>query len=302
MTPFFLGIDGGGSKTASAVVDQEGRVVKQGLGGPSNGFHCDPQTIVKSIRDAASIVRELDQPVARSAVVLPNFEAVQETLEGLIPGVVEWISEHESALSAAGQSPDEGVVIVAGTGSNAFACRRGGQAASVGGWGSLLGDEGSGYDISLRAIRHALKALDGRAAPTSLTSHMAQYFGLSGDCVFRSAIHIARQSRDRLAGFAARVGQADAQRDSVAAGIINEAAQSLGSDALHAAKRVFRPDEAFPVVLIGGAFAAAPRMTALIENVVKEEFPRARVIIPADPPAVGAARLALARHSSEEAC
>ena len=71
----------------------------------------------------------------------------------------------------------EGVVLISGTGAMGLACDKNGALHTVGGWGRLTGDEGSGYYIALSGIKAALRAYDGIGKPTSLTEILPKYFG-----------------------------------------------------------------------------------------------------------------------------
>src|SRR5207302_776208 len=87
--------------------------------------------------------------------------------------------EDAALLLAAGTPEGWGVAVVAGTGSMAFARAADGRTARAGGWGPLLGDEGSGYAIALAGLRAAARSADGRAQVTPLTDRLLAAYGLT---------------------------------------------------------------------------------------------------------------------------
>lgn len=294
----FLGLDGGGTKTASVLIDSDGGVVARGLSGPSNSFHAPPEIVMTSVREAVdNVLPAASGAIARAACVLPGAGLAADYLTArLSPATVEVISERAAGFAAAGLPDEAGVVVVAGTGSSIWGLSPSGEERNVGGWGSLLGDEGSGFDIAIRGIRRALKSVDRRCGPSALSGRLAQHFGLHGSEAFTMVINVAKLPREQLAGFAAEVSGAAKDGDQAALEIIQYAADSLAADALFLTRKLFSAGHAFPVVLSGGVFNAGDLIVNPIRDTILRHFPNATVLRTEVPPVVGAARIARDRY------
>jgi len=175
---FLLGVDGGGSKAAALLADGQGRMVGRGLAGPSNYHGIGTAAASTALRAALSAA------LAQAEVELASVRALCLGLAGVARPADKvwleaWLAErapgipamivNDTDLMLAGGTPDEwGVALICGTGSNVYGRDRQGRVARAGGWGYLLGDEGSGYAIGLAALQAILRAADGRAPQTQL--------------------------------------------------------------------------------------------------------------------------------------
>lgn len=173
-----LGIDGGGTATNAILCTARGEVISRAAGGAS-GLTGRPEDAVYETLNGL-----LEKATARiggregrirsvyacfsGAGQKRNAERYRDMLGRLLPGT-ERIGVGSDALSAltAGIGTGDGIIAIAGTGSGVFA-RRAGVMHQVGGWGYLIGDEGSGYDLGRRALNAALRAADGRGKKTIL--------------------------------------------------------------------------------------------------------------------------------------
>ena len=175
---YILGIDGGGTKTDAVLCDGTGRVIARAVGGPSSVTGQSEEAAQESLRDTLKRVLEqtggLSTPLAgffagiSGAGLGANRVRFERIFRELLPGLGEWDvnSDSYNALSA-GVGVEDGIIAIAGTGSSVFG-RKDGVMRQVGGWGYLLGDEGSGFDLGRRALISALKAMDGRAGKETL--------------------------------------------------------------------------------------------------------------------------------------
>lgn len=178
-----LGVDAGGSHTTAAVADGTGAILVRADGGPGamrrGGAAAAASAILQTCRDALEKAeREVkgDILVVGAAGVGREEErlALQAALEesGLAPRVVV-LTDAAIALEAA-FSDGPGVVLIAGTGSIAWACHPDGAHSRVGGLGPALGDQGSGYDLGRRGLRAVGLAIEGRGRRTQLTNLIMQ--------------------------------------------------------------------------------------------------------------------------------
>src|SRR5437763_608728 len=169
---YYLGVDGGASKTAALVTDDAGHALGDGMAGPSNHLRVGIETAARNIERAVNKAlvtadvasREIiwtycgiagsDHPAHRQEVV--------DSLSVFFPrGNFTVDNDARIALTGAiGFGP--GVVVIAGTGSVAVGRNAGGEEARAGGWGPIVGDEGSGYAIARAGLAAVLRAYDGR--------------------------------------------------------------------------------------------------------------------------------------------
>jgi len=186
---FLIGVDGGGSKTVALLSDSDGRLLGLGTGGPSNyhvtGMQAAGAALTQSVRAAfANAGLEPCSPRAiclgLSGVDRPADQAeIQAWLDAEMPGTQAVIVNDAELVLAAGTPAGWGVALICGTGSIAYGRTQEGRTARAGGWGYLLGDEGSGYAIGLAALRAVVRASDGRAPHTRLTHSILEYWSLA---------------------------------------------------------------------------------------------------------------------------
>jgi N-acetylglucosamine kinase-like BadF-type ATPase len=187
-----------------------------------------------------------------------------------------------------------GIVIVSGTGSIAYGCDRNGTAARAGGWGYVLGDEGSGYWIGRLAMRAVVTAADGRGAPTTLTGRLLTHFGVRRPDELLQMVYRSNFKPAALALLATHVQQARDEGDAAAATILELAAQELVRAAGSVTAQLNLADEEFTFVLAGGMFKAVPWLREQLERELPSIAPRSHVLHLEVEPAFGAVRLAVA--------
>ncbi len=295
MTAFFLGIDGGATKTAAVLGDGNGRVLARALTGPLS-------LSVVSLPTAVGVFRSLLRRLLRGRpgtlrwtlvglaggrrFVGPVFRRALRPYGGGLTII------NDSALGFGTEPPlRHGAVIIAGTGSHAVARGPRGE-VHTSGLGQVLGDEGSGYEQGRLALRAAARAFDGRGPATRLENAVCRFFQAP------TVAAIARQP-DRLqdkrtvAALAPLVEAAALRGDRVARSILRETARSAADIALTAIRRAGLTGSV-PVVEIGGLFNA-PFYRRTFERLVRARYRRVRFLRSTETPAVAAYRLALRR-------
>ena len=226
-----------------------------------------------------------------------------------------------------GLHAEPGIALIAGTGSLAFGRTAAGHTARAGGWGQLLGDEGSGYAIGLAGLRAVVRAADGRGAETLLTRRLLERLELQDPGELVTALHTdsaqRRRSEERgeseaqkrnptalssllrspldpllsctahrVAECAPVVLQAAADGDAVARQIREQAAQDLSALAEAVARSLDLPHCGYRLVFSGGILQHhTPLREAVIWNLAQfERAPQATTVV--DDPAAGAVLLA----------
>jgi len=168
---YYLGIDGGGTKT-ECVIGDEKSILASTTAGPSNitrvGEECACDSIHQAIRAACDAAKIAPQDIKRACIgaagaARAEFAAtLRQIAAELISGEVEVVGDMAIALEAAfGAGP--GVIVIAGTGSIAYGRDAYGTTARAGGWGFVIGDEGSAHWIGRQAVSELLRSADGHA-------------------------------------------------------------------------------------------------------------------------------------------
>jgi N-acetylglucosamine kinase-like BadF-type ATPase len=296
-----LGVDGGGSKTRAVVADGVGAVLGEGLAGPSNPLRVGVHEAVGAIRDAADracaaagvrrtdiVAAEVGLAGVRRADIRDRMRAAVEEL-GV--GAVEVVTDADIALYGA-TCGKPGLVIIAGTGSICCGVNARGRRTCAGGWGPVVGDEGSGSWIARRALQSVAHASDGRGRKTSLAEAACEYFNVTKAEDLSTAVYAPNMTNSRIAGFGVRVVEVAKKRDAVAREIVDAAGRELARAAAAVIRKLKMERERFQVAYVGGVFAAG----ALILDPLTEELaavaPRAHVAPPQLAPAEAAARMA----------
>lgn len=302
-----LGLDAGGTKTVCVLADGDGRVIGTGRGGGAN-LQTEGELQVEKVLHAV-IDQALDgRDVQIDALCLGMAGADRVDDTQIVSGILRRLGYRQHVLVVndalvalvAGAGDDPGIVIISGTGSIQYGVNRRAQAARAGGWGFMLGDEGSGYWIGRHAVTAALRERDGRGPRTGLTTLVCDHFKVA------SPELIVRQVYDRglrpqaLAALGVLVEQARGQGDVVAAEILRRASEQLTLGARSVASRLGMRGDEFVTVLAGGMFRAIPWLADEVARQMRDVAPRARTTPLDVDPAEGAVRLAL-RHARGDA-
>jgi N-acetylglucosamine kinase-like BadF-type ATPase len=191
----------------------------------------------------------------------------------------------------AGAPSGIGIVVVAGTGSIAYGVDPAGNEARAGGWGYLLGDEGSAFWLGHYAVRHAIRAADGRGVETILYQLICDKLEVSDPRELVEWFYDQELSRNRVAELASLVETACGEGDEAAQTLMDQAAKHLASAARSVTHQLDFPDR-HPIVLAGGAFKACPSLVPRIDDLL-DDLPNVEVKLLDVEPAVGAVTLAL---------
>jgi N-acetylglucosamine kinase-like BadF-type ATPase len=296
-----LGVDGGGSKTRAVVADAEGRILGEGLAGPSNPLRVGVGEAVSAIRDAADRacaeagVRRVEIVAAEVGLAGVKRADIRERMRAAVVelGVktVEVVTDADIALyGATGGKP--GLVIIAGTGSICCGVNARGRHACAGGWGPVVGDEGSGSWIARRALQAVAHATDGRGRKTALVEAACEYFNVAQAEDLSTAVYAPNVTNSRIAGYGSRVVDAAKKRDPVAREIVEAAGRELARAAAAVIRKLRMERERFQVAYVGGVFAAGALILDPLGEDVASVAPRAFIAPPLLAPAEAAARMA----------
>jgi N-acetylglucosamine kinase-like BadF-type ATPase len=209
-----------------------------------------------------------------------------------LAGKVE-VTSDAALLPAAGTPEGWGVALIAGTGSMAFARAPDGRTARGGGWGYLLGDEGSGYTLVLAGLQAVMRAADDRGPATSLRDRFLDKLGLREPAELVGAIYQGGRDRPALAALAPVVLEAAAKGDTVANSLVDQAAGELAQTLAAAARKLGLDQGVVPVALAGGLLLASPEYRERVLRAVAALGLQAGPVTLVHEPAQGALRLAM---------
>ncbi len=295
----FIGIDGGGTKTVGLLADSAGHIHARAESGPSN-YHIVGEAQTKRVLEAV-IARLLAQAnvtlddgigfcLGMAGLGRPADREVIGRICDEIGVPQNRVLTHDAQIALVGGAGKlDGVIVISGTGSIVYGVNAEGREARAGGWGHLLGDEGSGYDIALRGLKAIARAADGRGTPTQLTDLMLNEIGLSQPSDLIRWVHAA--GKDQVAELAKLVFAGADAADAVSRQIIDSATEEL----VLAARVVIDKlgfDQPFDVILSGGILTHQPLLVCILSERLQAIAPNACVHFARHEAAYGAVLLA----------
>jgi glucosamine kinase len=295
----FLGIDGGGSKTACVVGDQTD-VLGRGVSGGSNLVRLDESgvrvALHRAIGQACAAAQVTPSQISRTCMGVAGAarseicERVRALLAEVISGEIHVVGDMVITLQAAFDS-GPGVIVIAGTGSIAFGRDAQGKTARAGGWGFAISDEGSGHWIGQRAVASAMRAGEEGDRGALLESILKSLTIASAEELVIASN--ATPPPDFASLFPAVLQASDAG-DFHARDVLDQAGEELANLARSVLKRLFVNQETVPVAMAGGVFRNSRRVRETFISGLAALYSGARVNPIVVDPVEGA--LALARN------
>ncbi|WP_127594857.1 N-acetylglucosamine kinase [Paenibacillus lautus] len=297
---YYLGVDGGGSKTLAVVADGTGRIAGKGMGGCGNhqlGAARAEASIRQAVEEAlgqAGLGRE-DIACASFGLAGADREADFRILRPMI-GAMGFKKHHIACDTViamrAGTRQRDGVVLICGSGTNGYGVNAAGEEVQIGGFGYAFGDFGGGADLAVEVFRTVVRSWEGREKPTSLTPLTldALRFG-SVEEMFHRFLDEGRRAPHTLAKLLFQAAPAD----EAAREILERQGMELGKVASAVIRKLGMGNDAFDVVLAGSVLTRGERdyVVPYIESQVLAAAPNSRVRILALEPAAGAVLLAM---------
>jgi N-acetylglucosamine kinase len=201
---------------------------------------------------------------------------------------------HDALIALMGGVGDSvGIVVAAGSGSIVFGRNHQGYSKRVGGWGYILGDEGSAYKIAVAGMQAALKAYDGCGISTSLVENFQQDLGLERIENLIEVIYRRGWGVKEIAALAPIVDRAAVAGDKVANDIIDQAMTELVIATSTVIERIFDSNQVVKVVTTGSVWVGKCGLRERFINSIAHQYPLVKVIYPQNEPAYGAGLLAL---------
>ena len=291
---YFLGIDGGGTRTTAAVSDETGKIIRTVSGKTINYYSVGMDTARSNL---AQVIEEAvcgfgsDFSFAAAFIGCSALDgdADEQTLNALCGGVINSeIISMSSDVYAALKASDSNCVAICGTGSMVIGEKSDGSIAVKGGWGHTVGDEGSALAIALNALRLCCIMHD-NGEKTPLLEKAESFFGVSD---FREAIdkiYGEYSAKDMLAKFATDVAALAANGCMTSRKIIADEAHAFAKTVITLLKEIGGSPM---LMLYGGVFQHNEYFTEEFMNKVREAYPFQESMLLDIPPEVGATRIA----------
>ena len=290
---YFLGIDGGGTKTR-CVLGDDTSTLGTGTGSGCSilrvGEDCARDSLAGAIHEACVSAGVSPQQISRTCAGVTGAaddgiaSLVQRLLIEIIGGAIEVIGDMEVALEGA-FAGGPGIVLIAGTGSIAYGRNHQGETARAGGWGRLISDEGSGHWIGVEALRASLRAYDAGHNPRLLQELMES---LGARSVHDLAVRVNSNAAQDFASLFPIVLAAAEAGDPIATDLLDRAGRELAVPASAVASQLFSGAEQVCVATHGGVFASSERVKKAFASEIRALCPMVELLDVAIDPALGA--------------
>lgn len=235
MEKYVIGIDGGGTGSKGITADMNGEILRRFVGGATNyngGNKKEIDSNIHTLLKEATAGRKISdcQAICIGSAGVSNPDVVEYLKDAVkkkgftcpVMIVGDSMTAHAGALKN-----KDGIVLIAGTGAICFGRKINEETMRVGGYGHLIDDEGSAYDIARRMMREVVRAADGRAEDTILRGLIFERLRISGVGDMISWLYDKERSKKEVAGLAVLLTEAVERGDKAAIRIADEAAEAL---------------------------------------------------------------------------
>jgi N-acetylglucosamine kinase-like BadF-type ATPase len=298
-SPLFAGIDGGGTKTVVVLVDANGVERARVLTSTSNAAVVGHETAGQVLRTALSDAMHQagqDGPMRAAWFGLSGSDRPEDhaLLGPFIAGLSSSMRMTNDAELILGALPGAvGIAVVSGTGSIAVGHNARGERTRSGGWGQVIGDEGSGYDLARRMFEAFAREADGRGQATSLTGRISSTLSLAEPHQLIQWVYGPETSKGDIAGLSRLVVEEADAGDAVAQTIVMDAAIDLAETTGAAARRLGFEGR-LPLAMTGGLLIHVGRFREIMLDRLRREWPALEYAIVTDPALTAACSLARA--------
>jgi glucosamine kinase len=303
---FVSGVDGGATKTVAVVGRIDGTLLASARAPPSNYHNVGVRKAAKSIRtsvlSACKHAHASAGGLETAVMGLAGMDCPRDFRAGkrvadLVDLGARRIVVHDSVIAIyAATLGRPGIVVNAGTGSFAAGISADGTTIRAGGWGNIIDDEGSAYDIGRLGIRAALRALDGREKRTRIAKLIVRKFRLAALEDIVHEVHNKPKSVEEISSISKLIAQAAVNGDQAARNIFAYEGRALATLASTIARRLDLEASNPDVYCTGGVFKAGAVLLNSFRRELRKNVPRFVLRHPRFEPVVGAFILALNKH------
>lgn len=305
---YFLGIDGGGTKTITAISDDKGNILSVAKSGPSNfqsfGIETAHRELKKGIEEAIKMaVIKRDEIVYAGFGISgadrdKDFDIILSILSDILPETPKILVNDTTIALRAGTDDGIGLALISGTGTNCIGFNGSKKMVRIGGLGPLTGDYGAGSDIAMAAYHAAFKYNDGRGKYTILYDIIKRHFKIDDIEDLIEFTYYDSMDYHKLNTITPYVFYAAKKGDKIANQILKRCADALSYAALTALRRLFSKEEKIIVALGGSVFIKQPDsiMVKIIKDRIIKKYRRAKFVVLDTEPVIGALLLAYDKY------
>ncbi|MFO7928323.1 MAG: BadF/BadG/BcrA/BcrD ATPase family protein [Candidatus Humimicrobiaceae bacterium] len=303
-----LGVDGGGTKTFVQIADFGGKILAESQSGSGNyksvGTDISIRNIESAVADAICKAGFTDNIkfggacFGLSGLDSPSDERIYKDLinksyfsKYLTSNII--ICNDSKIGLYAGLRSQNGIMIICGTGSNCYGINEEGKEAKANGWDYILGDEGSGFSIGVKALRAVMRFSDGRGKKTLLLKNILNELNFNEINSLVKWVYNRPFTTGKIAGLAKVVCKTAALGDEVSINILSEEANEAFISICTVAEKLGLEKKEFDLVFVGSVFKCKKYFKKVLEEKLWNEFPDINLIPLTEKPVTGAVKLAL---------
>ncbi|MCX7944676.1 MAG: hypothetical protein N2746_09240 [Deltaproteobacteria bacterium] len=301
---YFIGVDGGGTKTITVISDEEGSIASLIKTGPSNFQTFGIQKAYKELK--LGIELALKKAHIKKAEIAyggfgisgadrdKDFDIIMSILSDILPDTPKILVNDTTIALRAATSDGIGLALISGTGTNCIGFNKKGEMVRIGGLGPLTGDYGSGSDIAMAAYHAAFKYNDKRGKYTVLYDMIKRHFNTHDIEELIELTYFDSYDYHKLNTITPLVFKAAQMGDSIANKILINCANALSHSAITALKRLFKKEEKITIALGGSVFIKQPKslMVEIIRKKIIHLYPKVKFTVLDTEPVIGALLLA----------
>ncbi len=310
---YYLGIDGGGTKTEAVVANESGFVLGRGAAGGANPHNLPMDVAYENITQAAlqaiTQAQQKDKQVDAfhlGGVCLglagidtaSDRKKVSEYITQVSKGQARFVGQqmvlcNDGFVGLKSATDDNwGVCMISSTGSNVYGVNQLGNEATAGDWGYLLGDQGSGFALGLKLIQKVIREHDGRKPQTKLTNLVLEHLKLNQAVDLIPWAYGGQVPVRDIASLSQILNHSELEYSPDVWEVVGATIRELVEAYLAVVRRLEISDKVFNLVLIGGLFNLKFPLKERVKHAILEVTPQVRVMTPSRSPAEGAVRVA----------
>lgn len=306
---YVLGVDGGGTKTSVQIADSTGRLMVENESGSSNYKSVGTENakininsaILGAIRNMASSDKIIFKSSCFGLAGNDSYKDINIYHKIIFNSKIKhYLNPSKTIICndtriglAAGSSSGNGIMIICGTGSNCFGINEKGKEAKANGWDYILGDEGSGYEVGIKALRALMRAYDGRGGATLLSKTILEDLSIGSVLELIEWTYSSPFSKDEIAAIARTVCRTAEMGDEVSIEILEGEVEEAFISIVTVANKLGLADKNFDLVFVGNVFKCEKYFKAVLIKKLKGKFPKINFKPLTKKPVEGAIKLAL---------
>lgn len=295
---YFLGVDGGGTKTTAIVTDEKGTIVARTVGESINYNSIGYEAAQSNMKDIVDfLMNKIDCDCFEGACIgmsAISEKSSQQDTENFFEGVIKCshkIMDSDLAIAMeAMMCEGPCAMVISGTGSMVVGRDENGDTVHTGGWGYILGDEGSGYQLSIDALRAAITSFEKSSAESMLTQKMMDYYNVKDMHEIINVFYDPPMERSQIAKFVSVLFDCAKNNDEAAINIAKNQAKKLANTTIALLRQL---PKNIKIGIWGGVFVHYNEYLNFFKNEIFKFDSGYQIEILKYPPEIGAVMYAM---------